>query len=205
MRNDLRRKEKENAIYEGVLRLIAAGADPAALRIQQIADAAGIGKGTVYEYFASKEEIWKGLADYCLDAEYARLEQALAPCRTLAETENAVLDYLAGLAQGRSAAYRVVAQVLATRTHQGAWGCPARTQLDRVRALMSQVFARLVAAGELDPALDQGYCGYAVAAACASYTMALVPHPHGESLMDPADARRHTLLLLDRALRGNAG
>ena len=49
------RKERETALYEAALRLIAKGVNPAAMKVQQIADEAGIGKGTVYEYFASKE------------------------------------------------------------------------------------------------------------------------------------------------------
>lgn len=51
------RKERETALYEAALRLIAKGVNPAAMKVQQIADEAGIGKGTVYEYFASKDEI----------------------------------------------------------------------------------------------------------------------------------------------------
>lgn len=52
-----RRGEKENAIYEAVLRLMARGEQLHAVTVQQIAQEAGIGKGTVYEYFASREEI----------------------------------------------------------------------------------------------------------------------------------------------------
>ncbi len=54
------RKERETALYEAALRLIAKGVNPAAMKVQQIADEAGIGKGTVYEYFASKDEILQG-------------------------------------------------------------------------------------------------------------------------------------------------
>ena len=43
------RKERETALYEAALRLIAKGGNPAAMKVQQIADEAGIGKGTVYE------------------------------------------------------------------------------------------------------------------------------------------------------------
>ena len=52
-----RNGEKENAIYEAVLRLMARGEQLYAVTVQQIAQEAGIGKGTVYEYFASREEI----------------------------------------------------------------------------------------------------------------------------------------------------
>lgn len=37
------RKERETALYEAALRLIAKGVNPAAMKVQQIADEAGIG------------------------------------------------------------------------------------------------------------------------------------------------------------------
>ena len=82
-RNEARyRKEREIALYEAALRLIASGVNPAAMKVQQIADEAGIGKGTVYEYFASKEEILHGMALHCFDTEIARFAALLEPCTT---------------------------------------------------------------------------------------------------------------------------
>lgn len=52
-----RRGEKENAVYEAVFRLMARGERLHTVTVQQIAHEAGIGKGTVYEYFTSREEI----------------------------------------------------------------------------------------------------------------------------------------------------
>ncbi len=49
--------QKVMAIYEAVGRLIAAGKDTAELKVSDITKEAGIGKGTAYEYFGSKEEI----------------------------------------------------------------------------------------------------------------------------------------------------
>ena len=88
------RKEREIALYEAALRLIARGVNPAAMKVQQIADEAGIGKGTVYEYFASKEEILHGMALHCFDTEIARFAALLEPCTTLQGLEEAVLAYL---------------------------------------------------------------------------------------------------------------
>ena len=84
------RKERETALYEAALRLIAKGVNPAAMKVQQIADEAGIGKGTVYEYFASKDEILQGMALYCFDTEIARIAVLMEPCTTLQELEDAV-------------------------------------------------------------------------------------------------------------------
>lgn len=90
------RKERETALYEAALRLIAKGVNPAAMKVQQIADEAGIGKGTVYEYFASKDEILQGMALYCFDTEIARIAVLMEPCTTLQELEDAVMAYLQG-------------------------------------------------------------------------------------------------------------
>ncbi len=49
---------------------------------QPLADAAGIGKGTVYEYFSSKEEILQGVARYCFAQENERIAAWFDRCRT---------------------------------------------------------------------------------------------------------------------------
>lgn len=49
--------KKEQQIFQGVLRLIEQGVDLHTVKVQDIATAAGIGKGTLYEYFSSKDEI----------------------------------------------------------------------------------------------------------------------------------------------------
>ena len=49
--------KKEQQIFQGVLQLIQQGVDLHTVKVQDIATAAGIGKGTLYEYFSSKDEI----------------------------------------------------------------------------------------------------------------------------------------------------
>lgn len=49
--------EKEIAIMEGTIHLLRSGIHPFQLKVSDIADAAGIGKGTVYQYFTTKEEV----------------------------------------------------------------------------------------------------------------------------------------------------
>lgn len=48
---------KVEAVYKAVIRLIGQGQDINRIKVSQIAEEAGIGKGTCYEYFSSKEEI----------------------------------------------------------------------------------------------------------------------------------------------------
>ena len=51
------KNEKVAVIYEAVLELLEEGVDLSELKVADIAARAGIGKGTVYDYFDSKEEI----------------------------------------------------------------------------------------------------------------------------------------------------
>lgn len=66
---------KAIAVYEAVLMLLKEGRDMTKLTVADIAKAAGIGKGTTYDYFSSKDEIiakslvygFKSMIDYVAD------------------------------------------------------------------------------------------------------------------------------------------
>ena len=61
--------EKEVKIYIAVGELIKEGKDVSNLTISEISNRAGIGKGTTYEYFDSKEElIYKALHYFVIDS-----------------------------------------------------------------------------------------------------------------------------------------
>lgn len=50
-------RPKVLALYEAVLKLLDEGADINTLKVSDMTERAGIGKGTAYDYFKSKEEI----------------------------------------------------------------------------------------------------------------------------------------------------
>ena len=50
-------EEKKTQVYLGVISLVQQGRSLNELKVSEIAVASGIGKGTCYEYFSSKEEI----------------------------------------------------------------------------------------------------------------------------------------------------
>lgn len=57
---------KVTCIFEAVIRLYTKGTYFHMMTVAEIAKEAGIGKGTVYEYFSTKEEIiWKAVAFHC--------------------------------------------------------------------------------------------------------------------------------------------
>jgi len=53
---DLKYSEKEIAIFQGLIQLMREGANPYSIKVSDIAIAANVGKGTIYDYFNSKEE-----------------------------------------------------------------------------------------------------------------------------------------------------
>lgn len=71
------REEKKNdkiiAIYHAIEDLVAEGADISSMRVSDIAAKAGIGKGTTYEYFSSKEEMVVKAMIYLVDSMVKRI------------------------------------------------------------------------------------------------------------------------------------
>ena len=68
---------KEIAAFEGLLQLAQQGRNFSSIKVQDIASAAGIGKGTLYEYFSSKNEILSGAIVYALDDILTCMENAM--------------------------------------------------------------------------------------------------------------------------------
>ena len=152
MQNDQQAARKA-AVYEAALQLIGQGVSPAALKIQQLADAAGIGKGTVYEYFSSKEEILQGLAEYCFARENERIRAMFAE----------------DIAASRMGSYKMIAETLGMPRRTGAMpACMAE-----LKEIVSELLARLQAAGEIAPELGMEYCYMSLLSAVVGGLMGL--------------------------------
>ncbi|MBR5521404.1 MAG: TetR/AcrR family transcriptional regulator [Oscillospiraceae bacterium] len=71
--------EKEMIIFSGVIKLAKSGVPLTEITARQIAEAAGIGKATIYDYFSSKEEILVHAMVYALQQQLeitnSRLEE----------------------------------------------------------------------------------------------------------------------------------
>ena len=147
--------QRKAKVYEAALALTAQGINPAAMTIQQLADAAGIGKGTVYEYFSSKEEILQGLARYCFESENERIAARFARCHTLADLETELVDYLQEVAAQRMSTYKLLAVTFGQQGPLPECTNDCRRQLI---AITDELLTRLQAAGEIDPSLTMDAC-----------------------------------------------
>lgn len=188
-------ESRKTAVYEAALQLIGQGVSPAALKIQQLADAAGIGKGTVYEYFSSKDEILRGLEVYCFCRENVRIRALMADCTTLAGLEDRVLGYLQDIAAERMGSYKMIAETLGAPDCHGSLA-DCTKELEQI---LGQLLERLRAAGEIDPALSAEYYCLSMLSVVVGGLMSLYyAHETGR----PVDKLLENLrTMLDRTLR----
>ena len=70
--------EKKAAVFRAVLHLLRQGRPLGDLKVSDIAEAAGIGKGTVYEYFPSREELLRDAMQYSRAQGFAELYEAIS-------------------------------------------------------------------------------------------------------------------------------
>lgn len=138
---------KERAVYEAVLAQAAAGVDLSSIKVQQIADAAGMGKGTLYEYFSSREEILLRTVMYCCGQELAMLGAAVEGASGFADMLGRVADFIAELVTHRVAAYRVVVGMV--HAPSGELSCEAIAPIQARLAQLSMAGYRLAEADRL--------------------------------------------------------
>ncbi|MFM7775265.1 MAG: TetR/AcrR family transcriptional regulator [Candidatus Kapaibacterium sp.] len=67
-----------------------------AAKMQEIADAAGVGKGTMYEYFDTKDELFLAVYDAWMDAYEAAMEEAGARSKDPVATADALIETTIG-------------------------------------------------------------------------------------------------------------
>ena len=91
---ELETNEKVLAMYRAVWSLIDEGCDIYRLKVSDITERAGIGKGTAYEYFRSKEELLERAVCYDSMLQYRRLCEGLENQHTLKGCVNSVFDWM---------------------------------------------------------------------------------------------------------------
>jgi len=86
--------EKEKSIFKGIIELLNQGYKIHELKVSDIAVAAGIGKGTVYEYFSTKEEIIRQAVSYYVFKEYEAFVFLIKNENNFGDMLYKILDYM---------------------------------------------------------------------------------------------------------------
>ena len=159
---------KEIAAFRGLLQLAAGGNCFSNIKVQDIATAAGIGKGTLYEYFSSKEDILSCTVLYTLHQFADWMEQQMTRDISL----HAMLDgrsdrKINSFEEKYSYTYEQRAQLGMRNREQ------AQIIIDRMRGYEQRVLANSRKTGEIDPALSDRFCEYAILSALGGYVSML--------------------------------
>ena len=85
---------KVEALYKAVMELLLEGREVRKMKVSEITEKAGIGKGTAYEYFESKEELLVDALDYFQKIWADSAQEELSRCGGFMETVNCLFDLL---------------------------------------------------------------------------------------------------------------
>lgn len=156
---------------EALIQQISEGKELARLKVQDLATAAGIGKGTIYEYFKSKEEILERAVFYSLDKELQVLEAMLYKDLDFEAVLSEIIEYLSHKLKER----RLVYEMLAQSHNRDVEFCILEEHkaimegfIQRMMALQNCIIHRGKKQGMIDPQCDDAFCRYVIMAAMGS-------------------------------------
>lgn len=86
--------EKVLLMYQAVVDMVREGCDINSMKVSDITARAGIGKGTAYEYFSSKEEIISNAIAYDVEKKREILLNVVMGEGSFPEKFNRILDYI---------------------------------------------------------------------------------------------------------------
>lgn len=163
-------------MYRAVLELIEEGADTAGFRVSTVTDRAGIGKGTAYEYFETKEEIVACAVVNYLQQLFGSLRQILSGIGTF----EGQLDFLLNEMEkqdGRKFCFLRFVHIL---TDNSEFSKSVQQKIEseeftyyRPLVVFSELIQQAVDRGELREDLPVEYMVYSVFSHLVTYIMAL--------------------------------
>ena len=163
-------------IYQAVMELIEEGEDPNLLRVSTITERAGIGKGTAYEYFDSKEEIIIYSIMHQMQATVSAMEQKLQGKVTFQEKLDCLLNE-AGVRNGKKNCFLKLVHLL---TDNSELSRQVRSKLDSelfrqygIMQFFRRTLSEAVKNGELRGDLPLDYMAFSLVSRILSYMLLL--------------------------------
>lgn len=160
--------KKEIAVFDGLFSIAASGKPFSSIKVQDIATAAGVGKGTLYEYFSSKEEILSRAILYTLEILLEWMEKQLAGEASLLRTLDVFLDELENeqiLPFSSLAALSTIVSAEQKQEFDEQNHDKVRQIFEQMRACEKQFFEAGRRNGEIAMELDDNFCEYVIISA----------------------------------------
>ncbi len=185
--------EKVRAIYDSVLQAVEEGRDLSELTVSGITGRAGIGKGTAYDYFDSKEEIIACAVVFLMNQILTKLEAQLAAMDSLERQIDFLFDWVTGNFRERKCFYRFlhlltdsayIGQLIRQKTVEGGG------RETRPMTLFRDIAQAAADRGEIPAEFGTDYVAYTI---CARL-IALISYLHMESYREEELADLHRKL-----------
>ena len=163
-------------MYQAVLHFIEEGADVANIRVSSVTERAGIGKGTAYEYFDTKEEIMVCAILYHMQQIFGGLEEELLKRNSFREQLDFLLEEMAKK-DGRKYCFMRFVHLLTDNSElskmiQEKMRAPEFASY-RPMAVFEKVLAQGVEHGELRSDLPMEYLVYSLFSKLLTYMMTI--------------------------------
>ncbi len=153
-------KEKEVLIFNALISLYAEGYETAEITVSQIAKSAGVGKGTIYEYFSSKDDIVSNAVVYSFNTKLDDLKLLLSLDKPFEETVKMMLNATAEKFEQRSAALMFVFNAVVLNKSSVLKGEDIK-KLEEIKELgmerIRKLYMRGVLDGKIKPCEDMSY------------------------------------------------
>lgn len=157
---------KEIAAFKGLFALAKDGRQFSDIKVQDIATAAGIGKGTLYEYFSSKEDIMSSAILFALDGVLDRLERSTDESMTFRQLLEHFLDEM-----NRDLPLAALSGLVTSISFEQCTAIKERNKealvrlISRIRQVEARAFAVGRKSGEISQELSDHFCEYVVMSA----------------------------------------
>lgn len=140
-------KDKKTAIYEAALSLIGEQRDISSIKIADIAQRADIGKGTVYEYFSSKEQVIAEAIIYMVEEGIRSLEGVIDEKCGFKESFVILLKHTEELMNKNMTFHQYMMTNECSFSLQKAHNCHVEKQFEEIRKLYVHLLIRIIDKG----------------------------------------------------------
>lgn len=156
--------EKELTIFSGVLKLAREGTDLSKITARQIADAAGVGKATIYDYFSTKEEIIIKALVYAMEQQNMEMREKLASLPAFKDRMMAIFNEIIDTVENSSSIFSLLMGSgadfsRAVCSENGV--CMLAETAEEIRETFRGILRRAMEKGEI-ACTDMTYAGMAV-------------------------------------------
>lgn len=190
--------DRRTQIMDAFLGLIRQGRSIRSITVQEIATASGMGKGTLYEYFSSKEEILVQTLQYCAAQELTRVERCAewdctfeqAVDRFLRECVDETIELL-------SMVRLILEQMTQEQLKQMKCAGGHEQMRQRLKTAEAKWFTRGRAEGAIDASLSDEYCELVVVSA----VMGLLAYGLAGRQIYRGEGLNHAAKMILRSLR----